>query len=358
VNGNHYFASQTTTGCESVTRLDVTVVVNTTPGAPTGNATQTFCSGNNPTIANLAATGSNIKWYDAASGGNLLTGTTALANGNHYFASQTTAGCESVIRLDVTAVVNTTPGAPTGNATQAFCSANPTVANLTATGSGIKWYDQATGGNLLAGTTALVDGGHYFASQTSNGCESNTRFDVTVALNASLSVTCPDPISVSADAAPGCTASVPFAANVAGTGNVTITYKIGQTVITSPHVFPIGTTTVDVEAVTDCGTTTCSFTVTVNDATAPTISGQLVSIPASTGVGNTTCAAMIDAGAVLPSATDCSNFTTVDHAGAPVNLNFADGRSVEGLCVPCRNNPRSPTRSLMRTITQVVLHLM
>src|SRR4030095_11243876 len=118
------------------------------------------------------------------------------------------------------------------------------------------------------------------------------------------------------------------------TGTVTITYKIGQTVITSPHVFPIGTTTVDMEAVTDCSTTNCSFTVTVNDATGPTISGQLVSIPASTGVGNTTCTATIDAGTVLPSATDCSNFTTTIHAGAPVNQNFADGAALKAFAFP------------------------
>jgi hypothetical protein len=158
-------------------------VINATP-APTGNATQTFCSAANPTVADLTATGSNIKWYDAASGGNLLAGTTALVNGNHYFASQTTTGCESVTRLDVTVVVNTTPDAPTGNATQTFCSAsNPTVADLTATGSGIKWYDASSGGNLLAGTIALVNGNHYFASQTTTGCESVTRLDVTVVIN-------------------------------------------------------------------------------------------------------------------------------------------------------------------------------
>jgi hypothetical protein len=129
----------------------------------------------------------SIKWYDAASGGNLLTGTTALVNGSHYFASQTTTGCESVDRLDVTVVINTTPAAPTGAATQTFCSAaNPTVASLSATGSGIKWYDAASGGNLLTGTTALVNGSHYFASQTTTGCESLTRLDVTVVINTRL----------------------------------------------------------------------------------------------------------------------------------------------------------------------------
>src|SRR6185295_8314436 len=99
VNGTHYFASQTVSGCESSTRLDVTVTVTTTPGAPTGSATQSFCSGDSPTVANLAPSGTAIKWYAAASGGSPLAGTTALVNGTHYFASQTVSGCESSTRL-------------------------------------------------------------------------------------------------------------------------------------------------------------------------------------------------------------------------------------------------------------------
>jgi hypothetical protein len=129
---------------------------------------------------------------------------------------------------------------------------------------------------------------------------------------------------------------VPFAANVTGTGNVTITYKIGQSVITSPHTFPIGTTTVDVEAVTDCGTTSCSFTVTVNDDAAPVISNEIVSIQAFTGTsgGNPPCTAKIDAGATLPSGTDCSTFTTTIHAGAPVNQDFANEASLKAYAFP------------------------
>src|SRR5258705_5465378 len=84
----------------------------------------------------------SIQWYDAATGGNLLAGTTALVDGTHYFASQTTTGCESVSRLDVAGTANTKPGAPTASATQTFCSStSPTIANLVATGSNIQWYD-------------------------------------------------------------------------------------------------------------------------------------------------------------------------------------------------------------------------
>src|SRR5207249_7610034 len=117
------------------------------PAAPTGAATQTFCSAANPTIADLLATGTAIQWYAAATGGSPLAGTTALVNGSHYFASQTTTGCESVNRLDVTVVINTTPAAPTGAATKIFCSAdNTTIADLVAIVTYIQYNAAATGG--------------------------------------------------------------------------------------------------------------------------------------------------------------------------------------------------------------------
>ncbi|MEI7522752.1 MAG: GEVED domain-containing protein [Mariniphaga sp.] len=156
----------------------------TPPAAPSGITPQTFCTISSPTVAGLAATGTSVKWYAVSSGGTALATTTALVNGTHYFASQTISGCESTARLDVTASVTTT-AAPTGSASQAFCAGNsPTVASLAATGTTIKWYAAATGGNALATTTALVNGTHYYASQTLNSCESTTRFNVTATVSA------------------------------------------------------------------------------------------------------------------------------------------------------------------------------
>ena len=78
--------------------------------------------------------------------------------------------------------------APTGNANQTFCN-NATVANLTATGTAIQWYDAATGGNLLPSTTALTTATTYYATQTLNGCESPTRFAVNVTINVTATPT-------------------------------------------------------------------------------------------------------------------------------------------------------------------------
>ncbi len=175
VNGNTYYASQTVNGCESASRLAVTVELTST-AAPTGNAAQQFCG--SATVANLSATGSNIKWYASATGGNALSAGTALVSGNTYHASQTLNGCESASRLAVTVTVTNT-SAPTGNATQQFCN-SATVANLSANGTDIKWYATATGGNALPSGTSLVSGNTYHASQTINGCESVSRLAVTV----------------------------------------------------------------------------------------------------------------------------------------------------------------------------------
>jgi uncharacterized protein (TIGR02145 family) len=93
-----------------------------------------------------------------------------------YWVDVTTNGvtCREYITIDVTA-----PAAPTGDAEQTFCD-TATIADLTATGENIQWYDAATGGNLLDSTIALTDGQMVYASQTVNGCESTERLEVTV----------------------------------------------------------------------------------------------------------------------------------------------------------------------------------
>ncbi len=169
-------------GCTST--LSQNAVINiqpTTPNAPTGNSNQAFCSITFPTVANLSATGTTIQWYAASTGGSPLSSSTALINGVHYWASQTVGVCESTSRLDVTALVYTTPSAPTGDIVQYFCY-SPTIANLVVSGVALKWYDAATGGNLLLSTHVLTNGEICYASQTINGCESTNRLGVSASI--------------------------------------------------------------------------------------------------------------------------------------------------------------------------------
>ncbi|WP_281226885.1 Calx-beta domain-containing protein [Flavobacterium aquiphilum] len=171
-----YYASQTVNGCES-SRTSVSVTVTPTPSAPIASA-QTFCSVEGKKVSDLLATGTSIKWYDAATAGTLYAGTETLATGT-YYASQTVNGCESS-RTSVSVTVTPTPSAPIASA-QTFCSVEgKKVSDLLATGTSIKWYDAATAGTLYAGTETLATG-TYYASQTVNGCESSrTAVSVTV----------------------------------------------------------------------------------------------------------------------------------------------------------------------------------
>ena len=166
-----YYVSQTVNNCESA-RTAVAVTVNVV-NAPTASA-QTFCQSG--TVANLVATGSNLQWYAAATGGSPLANTVALASGT-YYVSQTVNNCESA-RTAVAVTVNVV-NAPTASA-QTFCQSG-TVANLVATGSTLRWYAAATGGSPLANTVALTSG-TYYVSQTVNNCES-ARTAVAVTVN-------------------------------------------------------------------------------------------------------------------------------------------------------------------------------
>lgn len=172
-----YYASQTINGCESE-RVPVKINIQVT-FPPTGNANQSFCTGQNPTIANIQVTGTSIKWYDAPNNGNLLSETINLENGKTYYASQTENNCEGS-RFGVTVSVVNTPAAPTGNANQAFCKKeNATLSNIQISGQNIKWYDTNFSAAPLPNTT-LLENRTYYASQTI-GCEGDrTPFSVQV----------------------------------------------------------------------------------------------------------------------------------------------------------------------------------
>ncbi|XMO88287.1 gliding motility-associated C-terminal domain-containing protein [Algibacter sp. AS12] len=107
--------------------VTVSIIINTIE-APTADAIQEFCD--SATVASLVATGTNIKWYDAATAGNLLANDTALIDGQMYYASQTdaTTGCESTIRTAVTATIYQSPNAGAANATAIIsCNDNTSI---------------------------------------------------------------------------------------------------------------------------------------------------------------------------------------------------------------------------------------
>lgn len=101
--------------CDDVD-VTVSIVINDTP-APTASATQEFCD--SATVADLVATGTTIQWYDAATGGSPLDATTALVDGEDYYATQTdgTTTCESSVRTQVDVIIYQSPDAGNVNTT-------------------------------------------------------------------------------------------------------------------------------------------------------------------------------------------------------------------------------------------------
>lgn len=100
--GSTYYATQTVNGCTSPLRFSVTIAIAKTP-APLGVIEQSFCS--QAYLSQLVVLGDNILWYDTSAGGSPLSLGTPLQNGKKYYASRTVTGCESLLRLGVTALI-------------------------------------------------------------------------------------------------------------------------------------------------------------------------------------------------------------------------------------------------------------
>ncbi|CAN1565968.1 Secretion system C-terminal sorting domain [Flavobacteriaceae bacterium] len=123
------------------------------PDAPTAISPQVYAG--TATIANLTATGTNLKWYTASTGETPLATTTSLIDGNTYYVSQTASGLESTRTAVVVRKIS--------EASQIFCSST-TVAGLTSTpsaGHTTKWFTTATDGMALSSTDVPTTGTYY-----------------------------------------------------------------------------------------------------------------------------------------------------------------------------------------------------
>jgi hypothetical protein len=144
VNGTTY----SDMGFESLGRLPVIeslIRVAETP-TPTGSSPQTFCGVK--TLADIAVTGTLIKWYDAATGGNALSSTTTLVDGTTYYASQTVNSEESTSRLPITALVKT--------------PVNPIFSQIAPVCEGVRFTLPTTSSNSITGTwSPLTFNGYY-----------------------------------------------------------------------------------------------------------------------------------------------------------------------------------------------------
>lgn len=127
------------------------------------------------TMANRTANATyETKWFDG-NGNNYkqVKIDSAIAGNKYKIFLRKKLGSPDSVRLLSLVVTGTKFAKPVVATTQNFCnpSTNLTVADLTASGTGIKWYDTLTGGKLLADTTKLLEKTTYYASQSVSGCE-------------------------------------------------------------------------------------------------------------------------------------------------------------------------------------------
>lgn len=172
----YYVAQRSPEGCAGP-RAEIAVVVNATPAAPSVTTPVAYCL--NATTTALTATGTTLKWY---TDGSTTTGTTTaptpasnVVRDSNFYVSQTSAenceGSRSVIMVRI----NPLPAEPVVASPLEICSGTP-VSPVSAIGTNLKWYTDATGGTgsatAPAPATATVTTINYYVSQTDAlGCE-------------------------------------------------------------------------------------------------------------------------------------------------------------------------------------------
>ncbi|MFM7015934.1 MAG: hypothetical protein ACKOX3_06345, partial [Bacteroidota bacterium] len=186
VGTSTYYAMATLGSCNSFTRTAVVLTINPTPAAPTSNGNITECEQSPLQTLTASATGSNVTWYTASSGGSLVASPTLSTVGTStYYAMATLGTCNSFTRTPVVLTINPTPAAPVSGGDITQCVASPVqTLTATATGSNVTWYTASSGGSLVASPTLNAVGtSTYYAMATLGVCNSFTRTPVTLTIN-------------------------------------------------------------------------------------------------------------------------------------------------------------------------------
>lgn len=187
VGSTTFYVSQSTGTCESG-RTAIVVNVNSTPAAPTVSSSITYCQGAISTA--LMAMGTNLLWYGTSATGGTGSATaptpvTTIAGSATYYVSQTAGTCEGP-RATIVVNVIALPTVPMVNSPIAYCQGTAATA-LTATGTGLLWFTNATGGvgiSIAPIPSTQVEGTvTYYVAQT-NSCGEGARAAIVVNISA------------------------------------------------------------------------------------------------------------------------------------------------------------------------------
>ncbi len=202
--------------------------------------------------------------------------------------------------------------------TATFANPPPTLGTIS--GSPTQFVNGQATATYTAGSTGGTDGVTVTAD--------NQTVSTNVIIEQSPTITCQTDITVNAPPN-SCTASVSFNTTATGAPAPGVSCQIVSSaqVITSPHVFPAGTTTVACTASNGVSPdATCTFNVTVNANQTPTVVAP-PNVSTTTGAGATTCSAFVS-DAQLGTATaanTCDGPVTITRSGVPSGNNFPVG---------------------------------
>ncbi|WP_452601075.1 T9SS type B sorting domain-containing protein [Pontimicrobium sp. MEBiC06410] len=211
--GTYTYTVAATGFCTTDATAEVTVTVNNSVPPTVVDANPVFCVTDNATVADLSAsisTTGTIIWYTDATLTTVVNSTTALEDGEDYFATQTgTTGCESSVSVQIIATVSDAPTPVLANPELELCiNDNPTINDLTIniaqyepSQDNVIWYDSAVNGNVISSETLLTVGTTYYAVlvNTTTGCESSVPFEFTPDLTGCGLLTIPDGFSPNGD---------------------------------------------------------------------------------------------------------------------------------------------------------------
>lgn len=293
----------TANGCPG-TPVTATVVSNPVPDVLASTTSQTVCSGTAITAIGLTGnvTGSAFNWTrdNTAS----VTGIAASGSGDISGSLVNTTNAPVTVTFTITPVANGCSGTPVTStvtvnpapavtatpASQTVCSGaiTPIVFSGAVAGAAYNWTrdntTSATGiaasgsgdiSGTLTNTTANPVTVTFTVIPTASGCP-GSPVTATITVGAAPAITCPGNIVLS-NVTGTCGAPATYTATATGIPAPAISYSFsGATTGSgsgtgSGSAFSVGITTITLTATNSCGTTNCSFTVTVNDTQNPVI---------------------------------------------------------------------------------------
>jgi hypothetical protein len=145
------------------------------------------------------------------------------------------------------------------------------VSNTDVLPSGVSFV---SGTGKLSGTPAAGTGGLYTLHFSATNLAGTNTQSFTLTVLSPAEVVCPANIVSNAVAGYCPSSLVSFSATDSGYPAPTVIYTLNASVITSPHTFPVGVSTVTSTAANSSGTNSCSFTVTINPGPPPQLTAM------------------------------------------------------------------------------------